>query len=818
MSKEKQIGDYILEDEIGSGGFAKVVQGIHIPTGEKVAIKVLDKLQLMEDPENLKRVEREIQILKLVKHKNIIKLYEVMETPQKIYLVMELCEGGELFDYIVSKERLDENQACHFFQEIINALDYLHSQNIVHRDIKPENMLLDKIKDKISIKIIDFGISTSYTNEALLSTPCGTATYAPPEMHKGEEYYGLLSDVWSSGVVLYAMVYGYLPFCEEDEDVNIKNIIAGDYELAEEVSEDVRDLIKHCMDIDPLERYDLDQIKQHKWFNMVTPPSLRPGVIVGYNKIPIDERIVKLCAEFGYEQDKIYNSVVNNKYDRNSAVYYIMLKKLIKEGYDSVSDLKSEDFVSFINSEDNLLIKKSKEEINKELNEIPKKEEVPVTSEQKEEDNKEESTNEEKNKEREEEKDNIDKDALQQRKLISKYAGRKSLSLQSQLHLTLINEIANKAKKRFSVVGIIEDGTKDKILQTKNPRNSLSIHQEDNDKKSESSLSSPKSSNKEEPKIEQPKKDHTIIHNRNASCVEISKDKLEEKLREISSSPAKQSKSNKKPKVDKAPWKYKRMALERINENTKYSEYKRKMQQSLAVKAIHNNYNTMSKVLNKTQLNNTVLNNTIINNEKQSNNTSMSVSFYINNSMLYKETESSAKKKHYKTIANSAHPVNKGQKCSKAEEEEEIHVRTIKKPFKKISQYIEKNLLSPQKKKYLIPKAMYSSACKIKTRTKKVYSNDEMNPREFPRKIKEGPIDISCIKDGQLKTIWDNLIKWFKSNKITFMKVTSYKFHCSKNGGSFNVEICSLGVKTGLYYLSIKSKDYNDIINTVIDI
>ena len=93
-----------------------------------------------------------------------------------------------------------------------------------------------------------------------------------------------------------------------------------------------------------------------------------------------------------------------------------------------------------------------------------------------------------------------------------------------------------------------------------------------------------------------------------------------------------------------------------------------------------------------------------------------------------------------------------------------------------------------------------------------------MNPRELPSKIKEGPIDISCIKKGELKTIWDNLIKWFKTNKITFMKISSYKFHCSKNGGSFNVEICSLGVMSGLYYLSIKSKDYNDIINTVIDI
>ena len=776
MSKEKQIGDYILEEEIGSGGFAKVVQGIHIPTGEKVAIKVLDKLQLMEDPDNLKRVEREIQILKLVKHKNIIKLYEVMETPQKIYLVMELCESGELFDYIVSKERLDENQACHFFQEIINALDYLHSQNIVHRDIKPENMLLDKTKDGVSIKIIDFGISTSYTNESLLSTPCGTATYAPPEMHKGEEYFGLLSDVWSSGVVLYAMVYGYLPFCEDDEDENIKNIIAGDYELGDEVSEDVRDLIKHCMDVDPLERYDLDQIKQHKWFNMVTPPALRPGVIVGYNKIPIDERIVKICGEFGYEQDKIFNAVVNNKYDRNSAVYYIMLKKLIKEGYDSVSDLNSEEYVSFINSEDNLLIKKTKEETNKELSEPPQE--------------KKETTNEE--------IEDMKKDVLQRKKLISKYAGRKSLSLQSQLHLTLINEAANKAKKRFSVMCFNEEGAKDKILQTKNPRKSISIHQ-DNDKKSESSLSSPKA--KEEPKIALPKKDHTIIHNRNASCVEISKDKLEQEI-----SPP----QSEKKRVDKAPWKYKRMAIERINESIKYSEYKRKIKQSLAVKTIHNNYNTESKELNKTQLNNTV-----INNDKKSNNTSMSVSFYINNSMLNKETESSSKKKHYQTITNSA---NKYQKCSKADEEEEIHVRTIKKPFKKISQYIEKNLYSPKKKKYVIPRARYSSACKIKTRTKKVYRNDEMNPRESPRKINEAPIDISCIREGELKSIWDSLIKWFKTNKITFMKITSYKFHCSKNGGAFTVEICALKGKTQLYYLAVKSKEYNDVINTVIDI
>ena len=189
----------------------------------------------------------------------------------------------------------------------------------------------------------------------------------------------------------------------------------------------------------------------------------------------------------------------------------------------------------------------------------------------------------------------------------------------------------------------------------------------------------------------------------------------------------------------------------------------------------------------------------------------MSVSFYINNSMLNKETESSSKKKNYLTITNSARSGNR--KCSKAEEEEEIQVRTISKPFKKISQYIENYLYSLQKKKYVIPRY-----CKIKTRVKEVYRNDEMNPREFPRKLNEGPIDISCLREGELKAFWDSLIRWFKANKIIFMKITSYNFHCSKNGVAFTVEICSLKEKTGLYYLAIKSKEYNDIFNKVIHI
>ena len=356
FEKENPIGDYLLNEEIGSGGFAKVVEATHIPTGEKVAVKIMDKAQIFSEPLNLNRIQREIAILKIVRHNNIIKLYELMETPDKIYMVMEYCNGGELFDYIVSKQHLTERQACRFFQEIINCLEYLHSLNIAHRDIKPENLLLCKIKNKLNLKLIDFGISNCYTMDKLLTTPCGTASYAPPEMHKGEEYYGLLSDIWSAGVVLYAMVFGYLPFCEDDEDVNISNIIQGNYEIPEEASPDLADLLKHLLDINPLTRYDLEQIKEHPWFNMVKNYKYIPGVIEGYNKIPIDMKIVDLCEQYGYDKKLVLENVEKCHYNKNSAVYYILLNKMKREGYRSISDLSSDEFLKYINNPKNLLL------------------------------------------------------------------------------------------------------------------------------------------------------------------------------------------------------------------------------------------------------------------------------------------------------------------------------------------------------------------------------------------------------------------------------------------------------------------------------
>ena len=361
---KNQIGDYILNKQLGFGGFAKVVEGIHIPTGEKVAIKILDKNKLNSDPLAYKRILLEISILKNIRHKNIIKLYEVMETPQKLYLIMEYCKGGELFNYIIRKKHLSEKQSCKFFHEIIDALEYLHIQNIVHRDIKPQNILLDTLNNETTLKIIDFGISNIYSLDNLLESSCGTASYAPPEMHIGNKYFGLLTDIWSAGVVLYIMNFGYLPFCEDDEDKNIMNIINGVYEIPKEASPELKDFLKHLLDINPLTRYDFEQIKKHPWFNIVSSDSSRPGIIIGFNKIPIDENIINLCKEYGYDTNLVRQSVKNNDYNSNSSIYYILLQKLKNKGTKSISDLYSDKYLEYINDPNNLLINEQNENNN----------------------------------------------------------------------------------------------------------------------------------------------------------------------------------------------------------------------------------------------------------------------------------------------------------------------------------------------------------------------------------------------------------------------------------------------------------------------
>ena len=218
--RDNYIGDYIIKEIIGNGTFSKVKLGINKYTNEKVAIKLLEKKKITEK-KDLERIFREMSIVKNLNHPNIIKTYEIFENEKYYYIIMDYCKGGELFDYIVKKGRLNEEETSFFFYQIINGLEYIHSKNIVHRDLKPENLLLT---DKNKLKIIDFGLSNYFNlnkenKTKLLKTPCGSPCYAAPEMVSGNKYNGFKTDIWAIGIVLYAMIVGYLPF--EDSDIYI---------------------------------------------------------------------------------------------------------------------------------------------------------------------------------------------------------------------------------------------------------------------------------------------------------------------------------------------------------------------------------------------------------------------------------------------------------------------------------------------------------------------------------------------------------------------------------------------------------------------
>ena len=356
----KQIGDYSLGTELGSGAFGKVVLGKHIQTKEPVAIKILDKMILSHTPDDYQSVKQEISILKSVKHKHIVQLYDVLQTPRHIFIIMEYCEGKDLLDYILTKSKLSEEESLKYFHQLINALFYLHSQNIAHRDIKIDNMLLDRNRD---LKLVDFGLSTKYPDDNLLDQPCGTVVYAAPEVLQGKEYHGMLADVWSSGIVLYGMLSGYLPFGEQDDEINRINIISGKIKYPSYFSNCVKDLLMHMLDLDPMTRYTLQEVRAHPWFNLIDY-KLIPGIIIGYNLIPVDEKILDLCVTYNCDKEKVKESIINNKYNSDSALYYLLIKKLQKKGFHSVSDFCSEEFINFVLDDNNLIDEKNERNQN----------------------------------------------------------------------------------------------------------------------------------------------------------------------------------------------------------------------------------------------------------------------------------------------------------------------------------------------------------------------------------------------------------------------------------------------------------------------
>jgi len=259
--------DYDLKAEIGKGAFSVVHLAIYKKTGEKCAVKIIDKKEASNETESEKRLRTEVDILKRVKHENIVGLRDIYETSEKLYLVMELVTGGELFDKIVEKGSYSEREASIIVRKILSAIQYLHSCGIAHRDLKPENLLLRSENDT-EVMLSDFGLSKIIGDDALMQTACGTPYYVAPEVLSATGY-GQEVDCWSVGVITYLLLCGFPPFYGESLPEVFEQIMKADYDFPEpywnDISAEAKDLIAKLLVVDPKDRYTPTQALQHPW-------------------------------------------------------------------------------------------------------------------------------------------------------------------------------------------------------------------------------------------------------------------------------------------------------------------------------------------------------------------------------------------------------------------------------------------------------------------------------------------------------------------------------------------------------------------------
>ncbi|XP_053499659.1 hormonally up-regulated neu tumor-associated kinase homolog A [Ictalurus furcatus] len=344
----KRVGSYLVGKMINKGSFAKVMEGMHISTGEKVAIKVIDKKKARQDAYVLKNMKREPRIHQMIRHPNIVLLLETLETENCYYMAMELCAGGDLMDRICERKRLEEREVRRYTRQILSAVDHLHMHGIVHRDLKIENFLLDEHNN---IKIVDFGLSNTLKLDSLspelLNTQCGSPAYAAPELLAHRKY-GPKVDVWSVGVSMFAMMTGTLPFTVEP--FNIKQLhqkmINGEINtIPSDISKGAVQFVLSLLEPDPVKRPSVKAALEEGWLNE------------GYTKRPLHTVVYKnrlhpeelnsavlnyMTEALGYGLSDIIHTVINNKPSTILATYQLLLKKLSRHQKESKSMKKLE--------------------------------------------------------------------------------------------------------------------------------------------------------------------------------------------------------------------------------------------------------------------------------------------------------------------------------------------------------------------------------------------------------------------------------------------------------------------------------------------
>ncbi|XP_019903914.2 serine/threonine-protein kinase MARK2 isoform X9 [Esox lucius] len=329
--EQPHIGNYRLLKTIGKGNFAKVKLARHVLTGKEVAVKIIDKTQL--NSSSLQKLFREVRIMKLLNHPNIVKLFEVIETEKTLYLIMEYASGGEVFDYLVAHGRMKEKEARAKFRQIVSAVQYCHQKCIVHRDLKAENLLLDA---DMNIKIADFGFSNEFTMGNKLDTFCGSPPYAAPELFQGKKYDGPEVDVWSLGVILYTLVSGSLPFDGQNLKELRERVLRGKYRIPFYMSTDCENLLKKFLILNPTKRGSLEQqIMKDRWMNVghedeelkpfIEPqPDYKDPKRTGQHPDRAGGWKRDIMLQMGFSAEGIHDSLVNQKYNEVMATYLLL--------------------------------------------------------------------------------------------------------------------------------------------------------------------------------------------------------------------------------------------------------------------------------------------------------------------------------------------------------------------------------------------------------------------------------------------------------------------------------------------------------------
>ena len=347
---EKSVGPYEIEKFLKEGSSSKIFLAKSKYTGENVIIKVLSKSRLKDNLDDLLLITKQMETLKILKHRNIISLYEIYESPKNFYFITEHLSGKDLIEKLIKKKRFTEEEALRIFFQLLDAMTYMHKMNICHRNIRTEHILFDKNNRP---KIIGFGYSTFYEKNKKIQGSYGSLCYACPEIIDDSPYNPELADVWSLGVILYVLICGYLPFSDDDDNKNKILIQNAKIDFPKEISNKLKDLIRHMLDKNPAKRYTFQKIAKHPWIKPYSESLFSGGINIHKNIFPVDERLLNIVNQYGFDKEKIKNDLIQNKFNIGTGVYKQIIRKLLDLKMKNKSDLYSEEFLEYKEDEKN---------------------------------------------------------------------------------------------------------------------------------------------------------------------------------------------------------------------------------------------------------------------------------------------------------------------------------------------------------------------------------------------------------------------------------------------------------------------------------